>query len=63
MVYVNSAKKFLVDNLRQLSICMNKSKINEKSDCLVCEHTNSWHRKTTSGRICDFLGCACVLEN
>jgi len=40
-----------------------KNKINEKMGCPVCEHAYSWHRKTTSGRICDFLGCSCVLKN
>ena len=40
-----------------------ENKINEKTDCPVCEHAYLWHRKTTSGRICDFLECSCVVKN
>jgi len=40
-----------------------KNEINEKTDCPVCEHAYSCHRKTTSGRICDFLECSCALKN
>ena len=39
-----------------------RTKINEKKNCTICEHAFSWHRETTAGRICDFLGCSCELE-
>ncbi len=53
----------LKELLIEKGIVKELNKINEKMDCSVCDHAYSWHRKTTSGRICDFLGCSCVLKN